>query len=95
VEFGKSAITIYNFGRHEVLTAVLINIPAMRTDIRIPSQEPASSILMAVREKQTPWTTVKLNAASSFKTNTTPTYKTTLHCIPENWNCVLISWHQN
>jgi hypothetical protein len=74
--------------RHEVLTAVLINMPAMRTDICIPSQEPAFSILRAVQEKHTPSTPMKLNAASSSKT-ITPTYQTTLHCTPENWNCVL------
>jgi len=90
VGFGKSAITIYNFVRHEVLTAVLMNMAAMRIDICIPSHEPASSILKAVQEKHTPWTTMKVNAASSSKT-ITPTYQATLQCIPENWKCVFIS----
>jgi len=80
--------------RHEVLTAMMINMPAMRTDICVPSQEPASSILKAVQEKHAPWTSMKLNAPRSSKT-ITPTYQTTLQCIPENWNCAFISWHQN
>jgi hypothetical protein len=94
VEFGKSAITIYNFERHEVLTAVLMNMAAMIIHICIPLQEPASAILRAVQEKHTPWTTMNPNAASSSKT-ITPTYQATLQCIPDNWKCVFISWHQN
>jgi len=94
VEFGKSAVTIYNFVRNEVLTALLKNMPAMRTDTCIPSQEPASSIFWAVQENHTPWITMKMNAANSSKT-ITPTYHTTPHCIPENWKYVFISWHQN
>jgi hypothetical protein len=90
VEFGKRAITIYNFVRNEVLTAVLMNMPAMQIAICIPSQEPVSSIFRAVQEKHNPWTTMKLHAASSSKT-ITPTYQTTLHYIPANWNYAFIS----
>ena len=72
---------MYNFVRNEVLTSLLMNMPAMRTAICIPSQEPASSIFRAVQEKHSPWTTMKLNAASPSKT-ITPTYQTTLHCNP-------------
>jgi hypothetical protein len=77
LEFGKRAITIYNFVRHEVLTPVLMNMPAMRTDICIPSQEPASSIFRAVQQKHNPWTTMKLMLQAPPKQSH---LHTKLHC---------------
>jgi hypothetical protein len=91
VEFGKSAIMIYIYFCEKLSSHSCADEYASHENCNMhTSLEPASSILRAVQEKHTPWTTMKLNAASSSKT-LTPTYQTTLQCIPENWNCVFIS----